>query len=352
MRFWQVAALVLFFAFLAGGPRGVWAQETVRQAPPDAAEGEPTGGEQTAAVRFSLIPLVEAALNGELRWRPDWPSDFPPDGFSPAGGQAGPLSIELSDGGEQFNFRRDNAGRLVEFPYFWDGAWLRVTVSYYASGEIMEMNIGVGADAEPWQIAFPAGAVSFGAAAPAVTAAGGGAAFFVFFVLGGASLSETWYDASGSMLAYYRAGLRPEDDRWRVSSLQSWGEEGVSAVEYFFDSGGNITEIRSLGGAYSALYQDSRPVYWKRQPGASGETAQPPAGFALQWDEQGLLVHCRLLDANDGAETTAVEYRYESRRDGAGNWVNRQDIPLISRFGLLVPQSGRAWTRRINAGGD
>jgi hypothetical protein len=360
MWFRQIVLVVLFPVVLTAAPRGMPAQEG----------GGEVSDSTTGTTAFPLIPLLEIALGDELRWRPDWPLEFPPDGFWPAAndGALGALVVTLSNGAERFSLRRDGAGRLAEFPYFFNDACLQVTAAYYPSGEIMSMRIRGGEPAGNREIEFPEGALSSGTAAPAVRVSGDDGEFFVFFLQSPVSLSETWYDAEGNLSVYYSASLFQEDGFWRISSLQSRGNGGLSAEEYFFDSGGNITEIRSPGGTYTALYRDRRPVYWERLPlsGSSGETSQTRAVYALQWNEQGVLVNLRLIDAGgpaaaDSADEPVVddaaaavpapdipaEYRYEYNPDAAGNWTRRQDIPQISGFGLLIPRPGRTWTRYI-----
>ncbi|MDR0316722.1 MAG: hypothetical protein LBH97_07475 [Treponema sp.] len=304
---------------------------------------------------LSLIPVLETALSGELRWRSDWPFNLPPDSFLIQKDQGKPLLISLSNGTETYNFRRDAAGRIREYPYFLEGSCLQVQIDYAPSGEIARISIsggsassggGPGNMAESLDVEFPSGAISSGSGAPAVRAVMGGAVFFIFFQKTGVSLSETWYNEGGNLLAYYRAALlrnvnpQPDGETWRISSLQAWTAEGLSTEEYYFDSEGNISEIRSLRGRYSALYRGERPVYWD----------MPESGrFFLQWDGQDALVRLSAVAPEQAADKGVAEYRYEYERDDEGNWVSRQDIEMIGSLGVFVPRPGRTWTRNISA---
>jgi hypothetical protein len=344
---------------------------------------------------FSLIPLLEAAFNGELRWRPDWPEDIPPDGFSLTGERTGapriPVALTLSNGVESFGFERDGAGRLREFPFFSRNACLRVKAVYDSSGAMARMSVDITASAASenetgvdsagnqtaqseaveitWDIEFPPGFFPYGDNSPGgvfppLKVSRDNASFFVILFESPAFLSETWYDGEGNPLSYFKAPVRLEDGAWRIQSLHFWSAESSYSEEYSFDSGGNISEVRSTDGRFSALYLGNRPRYWERQP-ASG--SQETSHFALQWDERGFLLSLRLEDtvlasedtplepaagvipAEDaGTEPPPLEYRYEYGWDTGGNWISRQDIVIISRFGVFIPLPDRVWTRRIS----
>ncbi|MDR2433069.1 MAG: hypothetical protein LBD47_00685 [Treponema sp.] len=369
---------------------------------------------ESAPVIFPLIPLLETAFNGELRWRPDWPGDIPPDGFLLAaenllsGGGSGarrpPFFLTLSNGSETFSFERDKAGRLREFPFFSRNARLSVKAAYDDSGAMLSMNVraaackneagGEGADSGisedenagseiteiTWDIEFPPDFFPYserspGGDFPPVKVSQGDTGFFVFFFESQAFFSETWYDGGGNPLVFFRANVRPENGFWTVQALHSWDAKGRQSEEYSFDAGGNISGIRSPEGTFSALYTGNVPRYWERRP-VSGEEAVSRA--ALQWDERGLLLGLSFEDAVPSAgsvpassvETAPLElnlpdappaeeagpppleYRYTYELDTAGNWISRQDIAIIGRFGVFVPRPGRSWTRRISFAGN
>jgi hypothetical protein len=365
--------------FLAGGAFLCYAP--IRAAAQNGQPGEASGGVPEPAV-FSLMPLLEAALSGDLIWRPDWPPDIPPDSFSLPGEQRdAPLSITLSNGDETYRFRRDSAGRLREFPFFSPDARMDVQAVYDSAAELVSMSVSAaapGGNGEAgqtvWNITFPPDFLLYGGPSPVRVSRDGGD-FFVFFLETPAFISETWYDEAGNLLAYFRAAVLRQNGSWRIRSLQTRDAEGRRSGEYAFDAGGNISEVRSPRGVFQALYRDKRPRYWERRPSEGGGDAR----FTLQWDERALLMNLgidpsaradasaladeailaegegnALADASAlAAEATSpVEYRYEYALDAAGNWIRRQDIAIISSFGVFVPRPDRAWTRHIGFTGD
>jgi hypothetical protein len=393
MRFRCVLLCSLVVVSLLYMPVRVAAQAA--DAPPLA---EDSAGEPNAPVPavVPLIPLLEAAFSGNLRWRPDWPEELPPDAFSlPGEGPDAPhrpLSITLSNGTETYTFRRDSAGRLREFPFFMGDSAVRVRAAYGPGGELLSMSVSAalpaadarnadarnadahnatdahaaaeseGLPAESaetvWDCVFPAdftlygGDSRSGALAP-VTVSAGGAAFFVLLRESPAALSETWYDGEGSPLVHYNAPVLWEQGSWHIRSLRTWDGEGPRLVEYAVDSGGNISEVRSPEGRFTALYQGTRPRYWERQPAArpagegEGEPPESPhSRSVLHWDARGFLESLSLENAADSPETP-VEYRYEYTQD-AGNWIKRQDIAITGQFGVFVPRPGLVWTRAIS----
>jgi hypothetical protein len=365
--------LLIFAFFLGSAPAQTnQVQESAvsagTAAPSDTAEAGASAEAPSGPALFSLLPLIEAACNGELRWRPDWPGHFPPDAFILSGEtSAAPrrsVIMVLDDGDEPYRFSRDRSGRLEEFPFFAPNAVLRVSAGYGPSGGIARMSVGVTApaavseaagDESPetrWEIEFPPDFFPYGGASPGgvfppLRVSQGEDFFFVFLFESPVFLSETWYDGEGELLAHFKAAVYRENGFWRIRSLQTWDGQGPRVADYFFDSGGNITGVRSPEGDFQALYRDGRPRYWERRPADSdsGET-ESSVRYSLQWDEPGLL---RVLKTESPAgEEAPAEYRYEYRRDDAGNWVSRQDIAIINRFGVFAPRPDRAWTRRIS----
>jgi hypothetical protein len=398
--------LVVFPAFFpAFFPARAEAQNNPAAGADTAVSAEDPPEDESAPVIFPLIPLLEAGFNGELRWRPDWPDTIPPDGFLLAGekreARRMPFALSLSNGTETFGFERDGAGRLREFPFFLRNARLSVKAAYDYSGAMLSMNVRAAAVSEngtggkgdgesedveseitetTWDIEFPPDFFPYGGASPGgdfppAKVFRGDTVFFVFFFESRAFFSETWYDGEGNPLAFFRANVRPENGSWTVQALYSRDEKGPQSEEYSFDSGGNISGIRSPEGTFSALYRDNLPRYWERQ-----SVSRPPAAFsraALQWDEQGLLLGIsfeypipaaggipaasgEIVPVETGAAPLnaeeagppALEYRYQYERDAAGNWISRQDIAVINRFGILIPRPGRSWTRRISFAGN
>jgi hypothetical protein len=374
MRTWRSLFPLIGVITLLSAPFCVSAQTgKAASVPAEASDA----GTETGPVVFSLIPLLEAAFNGELSWRPDWPADIPVDGFALSPEKSGSsLGIVLSNGVETYTLKRNVRGRLTEFPCFSQGACLQVKAAYGVSGEVLSMivNAGDGSSqtgntaAQTWDIVFPPDFFPCddnppGGTFPPVRVSRGETAFFVVWYESPAFLSETWYDEAGNMSAYFKAPVRWENGRWRALSLQTWDAAGMRSEDYFFDGSGCISEVRSPDGRFSALYRNNRPRYWERQPSGGEETAA--AQMALQWDERGFPASLRFEDAAPAdvpsadsadapvmAESPPLEYRYEYELDIAGNWIKRQDIAIIRRFGVLAPRLERSWTRQIEFTGD
>jgi hypothetical protein len=328
-------------------------------------------GEEGAAPFFPLLPLLETAVSGELRWRPDWPPEIPPDAFSPAGLNS-PQSevlreIILAGGAGTFTLRRDDAGRLRGFPFFFRGMSLQAEFEYGRSDDIKSIGVFVSGE-EPWLFEFPEGFLPCGGSAVSspIKASRGGVVFQVFFFESAGFLSETWYDGEGNFLAYYKAEISRTPSSWRIRSLEKRGPGGVSIEDRFFDSEGNITELSSPEGSFTALYRLKRPLYWEQTnraaadtvadalPDAAEQTAGAAISFILQWDERGFLTLMKYARANEG---NIAECRYEYEEDTRGNWIKRQALSMRADFGLLIPGAGLPWSRQItyeavSAGGD
>ncbi|MDR1318338.1 MAG: hypothetical protein LBJ90_01825 [Treponema sp.] len=333
-------------------------------------------GEEDTAPPFPLIPLLETAVSGELRWRPDWPPEIPPDAFS-AGGRAergAPREILLAGGAGTFTLRRDEAGRLRVFPFFSKGKSLQAEFEYGRSGDIGSVKTLVPGE-DPWRFEFPEGFLPYGggsAVSLPVKASRGGAVFYVFFFEAPGFLSETWYDGDGNFLVYYKAEIYRDSSSWRVRSLEKRDAAGADFEDRSFDSEGNITELSSPEGIFTALYRLKRPLYWTRPPaltdasaladaGASADASAPadtpadaaedlaaspeaPVSFILQWDERGYLTIMKSAETKEG---DIAEYRYEYDLDPRGNWTKRQGLSMTSGFGLLIPGAGLSWIRQI-----
>jgi hypothetical protein len=307
------------------------------------APSAPAGAEE-ALLPLPLSPLLEILAAGDLFWRPDWPEAFPPDAFSLASGRA--LSIVLISGTETLILRRDPQGRLLEFPFFFNGTFTQVQAAYAPSGLIRRLSAETPGD--PWSIDFPEDFLLPGNAAP-VRVNRAGTWYFVLFLEAGFILSETWYDGEGKFFAWYQARIRRDRPSWRIRSLEFRGEGAEGRETRDYDSEDNITAVNSSTGNFSALYRGGRPQYWTRIPLAAPAPGEPPPDlpeqpgkFILQWDERGLLTGKR-PEEGEGAG----EFRYEYETGLQGNWTGRQDIEMISLDGVLVPFSRGTYERQI-----
>jgi YD repeat-containing protein len=288
------------------------------------------------AAEFYLIPLLEAAYSGEITWRPDWPEDFPPDAFTPGAKEKNPIGITLSNNTEDFNFTWNREGRLTEFIFFQqDNSCIKTKIDYAESGAIAGMSVRA---QEDWNIEFPANffpysEISPGGAFGSIKISCNEKTFFVFIFESPLFLTETWYNEEGNLIAFVRANVIREKQGWRIRSMQIQNADSIHDEEYFYDSDGNISEIRSIAGVFSALYMDKRPVFWRRQDNS----------LDLHWDAQGRLVRVK------NAGETPVEYRYEYETDASGNWIKRHEIPIIGIFNVFAPQPPaveKVWSRK------
>ena len=342
----------------------LWALSAAAQEPlPDSPAGE--------APRFiPLGPLLEALAAGDLFWRPDWPGNFPPDAFSLSGGRA--LSLTLTAGGESLCLRRDQEGRLREFPLFFDGTFIPVKAGYDSLGRLQRLSAGAAGDSLVFEV--PENFLNPGAVDP-VRVNLGGTWYFVVVLEEGAALSETWYDEAGNFAAWYRAQIRRDGASWRIRSLESRGGGPLIREDYDFDNNGRITAVHSPRGEFSAQYRNGRPVYWDRSPApeavpaaenaaagtapaddkaavapeaapeaeAAAAAPERPGAFALQWDERGLLTARR-----PRVEEGAGEFRYDYENDRRGNWIRRQDTEMIDLEGIRFPLFRGYYERRIS----
>jgi len=339
------------------------------------AEGEE---EQSDERDFFLVPVLEIVFSGSLRWNPNWPADMPPDGFSLPSGNPPPVALELSNGNDTFVLRRDSEGRLLEFPFFYDGGYAKIKLEYSMSGSLQTMNISFNKfrvpdeesqqdesqdDEETWYVALPPDFLPYselspGGSFPVISVSttllnstaspdsSSDSDFFVFIFESPLFLTETWYDSDGNMLSFCKASVNieknnVEKDAWRIRSLQNHGESGVRIEDRFFDSFGNITELRfysddSEDRRILALYRENKPLYWQRDDFI----------YDLQWDTREILTVIKAWDKTGGFDT---EYRYRYDMDDFGIWIRREEVAYKFQYDLLVPQpqSRGIWTRRF-----
>ena len=348
MRQRVYCAFLVFFLLIAAH---VFSQET-----------EDESGGQTDDRDFFLLPVLETVFSGNPRWSPDWPSDIPPDGFSLPPGNQLFQALELSNGDDTFVLRRGIEGRLLEFPFFYEGGYAKVQIDYSPSGAVQKMNIEFkkisaneedsqdgeeNDEEETWLVTFPPdflpySELSLGGSFPVIRVSSDDSDFFVFIFESPLFLTETWYDSSGNMLAFCKASANLEKGAWRIRSLQIYGESGVRFEDRFFDSSGSITEIRfssddSEERRVIAQYRNSMPVYWQRDDFI----------YDLQWDTRGILTVIKAWDETGSFDT---EYRYRYDTDALGIWVRRDEAAYRVQYDLLTPQpsySRGIWTRRM-----
>ncbi|MDR1410704.1 MAG: hypothetical protein LBI91_00700 [Spirochaetaceae bacterium] len=398
-----VFTLLAVFLFSAGifaqpGPPAFPGGDSPRPVSPDPSAGLSAPAPDLPAGPFPFMLIPETISAGEILWRPDWPVEMPPDIFVVSGparsvtitlefpgaaGRAGsdpsvppepadspsPAGLPGAAARAEYTLAYDGAGRLTDFPFFANGGFFQTRVGYDDLGRIAGLAISAPTS---WQIEFleydgETGRPSLlrlnaGNAAGNTDAAGnadaagsggsGGSWFFVVLEYRGPAASETWYDPAGTGLAFYRYSYTPENGRRRAAEYADLLAGESRAEECYYDSWGNLTGI---GGAYSAVYRDSRPQYWRRPlrlplsgEGAAGEI---PWRFIFQWDEQGFVTRILGYPETEAAETGASgaewDSRYDYSPDANGNWEERREIRMIRRGGYLLPQDGVSITRRI-----
>jgi len=312
---------------------------------------------QTDDINFFLLPVLETVFSGSPHWSPDWPSDFPPDGLFLPPGNPPFIVLELSNGNDTLVIRYNSEGRLLEFPFFYEGGYAKIKLDYSPSGAVQSMNIefkklsaqdeeSENDEEETWLVTFPPDFLPYselspGGSFPVIRVSSDDSDYFVFIFESPLFLTETWYDSDGNMLVFCKASVNMRNGAWRIRSLQIHGEGGVRFEDRFFDSSGNITEIRfSSDGAEDrrvlALYRENVPVFWQCDDFT----------YELQWDTQGLLTVIKAWDAAGGFDT---EYRYRYV-DLFGVWVRREEAAYRVQYDLLTPQpsySRGIWSRRL-----
>jgi hypothetical protein len=231
--------------------------------------------------------------------------------------------------------------------------YIRVKAVYADTGALQSMNasffpsdvpVEIQADQTEekiWDIEFPVGFIPYGDFSPGGTFSPakigcGDSIFYVFFFESPAFFSETWYDGEGNFLSFCKALVDRNKPAsvctWRIRSLQIHGSASSRFEDYFFDSDGNITEVRLSEKLFQAVYRNGHPRYWRYQDGPQ---------YELHWDIQGFLTSIRTID---------IEYRYEYGRDASGNWINRIETAYRTQIDLLIPTpsySRGTWNRRI-----
>jgi len=295
---------------------------------------------------FPLALVLEAAgLTGEEYnkgndnfWRPDWPLELPPDSFMVRNGKLSEAAV-FGDG-VSLVLRYDPEGRVEEFPFMLNGNIVRVSLMYRGGLEIHAMDLSFESEEDVYRFEFLEYLDSY----PSLVRASYGELWcFVSLSKRGNVIMETWYDEEGIALGAYAFSLIKIGENTRISAVRDYSNRD-GFVEYFYDSRNLLTESSGFNGVFKVLYfLEDLPRYWERRPANSNGAGN----FALQWDENGFLL--RITADTYPADTypadSRVDYRYEYTVDERGNWIERREIRMISRFGLLVPSPGTTFTR-------
>jgi hypothetical protein len=308
--------------------------------------------EQKNSWDFLLIPLLETVFSGNVQWRPDWPFYIPPDSFMVSSENRLPVLVELFNDSENFTVRRDTEGRLLEFPFFLADKYASVRIVYSNRGILQRMEIllknysSSASDMQSEETAmniyfpadfFPYSGLSPGGAFPVIRVSSDDSEYYVYIFETPSFLTETWYDAAGNMILHSKTDTEVINGAWRIVLKQIYDVSGIRFVDYFHDSGGNITEVRSIDVVSSAVFRENRLTLWQFD------------GFIseLQWDTQGILKNIKTWDENG---LFSVEYRYDHEKDTRGNWIRRRETAFMRQYDLMVPQvsySASFFNRRI-----
>jgi hypothetical protein len=373
------------------------------------------------------------SLDWQPDWPVSLPPDaFTPNGAangSATGDADRPLVIVLGTEEGDYTLRRDGRGGLREFPFPFDESeggppqGRRLYQVSFLGAPTGDANDDAGytgftvtlpgpaGDPSPvplWTVEFLRFTYDGDAPLPVLCRlSGGGVWYFAALEYRGRRASETWFDAAGVALGifnYTGEEGAAEFDTARLR-LQTWtafapspgtaalppaassaaGQPGAGQFpasgpgavplpaesRYFYDSFGNVAELKTPAGNYSARYRrKNRPRYWHRplpqafspiaiSPGGAftalaadypaGAETPRPAFFSFQWDERGLLVRLSGQSEDGGF---LQDSRYEYILDRWGNWTERRETIYIRSAGYLVPAAERRVTRRIEYQGD
>jgi hypothetical protein len=307
--------------------------------------------EKNTQPNLLLIPILEAILSNNIYWNPEWPSAVPPDGFLIKNTKSQPSIIELYNGTVNFSVKRNAQGRLAEFPFFLSDGYAVVQVIYnetalrrvnitkfsYASDEetspSQEMTLIINFPPE----FLPYSELSLGGVFPVLNVMADDTPYFVFIFESPLFLSETWFNADGDMVLFSKAETIVDKGEWRIKTLQIHNDSGIYFIDYYHDSYGNVTEIRSDDRVISAFYRENLPRY------KTGNDLR----YEYHWDTQGILTAVKGLAGND---FLFAEYRYGYDQDTTGNWVSRRETAYVNQYELMAPNfsySRGIWNRRI-----
>ena len=319
----------------------------------DTEDPVPEAPEPLKDVPCPVGPVLLAALQKDIAWRPDWPTTLPPDAFTLTVGKASSITLILE--GAEYRVCWEK-GVSVEFPVCLQGSFAQVQRIIRDSKKIKSLTIRMDIS---WNLEVINHEDPYRFLARLT---GGEQVYFLAFQSDHTGISETWYDPEGNALGFFRSRSRYAGEDPRIGSLVSYTGGDETNEWYEYDSFGNVSEIAAPQGTFSARYyqkqqkngRKSYPRYWERQvfespsPDSAGEgppISQGMQNYTFQWDEKGFLVS--MLEASDGNPETVVVSQYAYTLDRRGNWTERQEIRMLRRLGVLVPSPGLTIKRRI-----
>lgn len=315
--------------------------------PPEESESPGEG-----PVFFPVNALLSALRAPDIRWQPNWPITMPPDAFVVEHGQARSITLTMESGLLQISWNRTSP---VDFPFLFQGKFIQTRRIFEESGKIRELIIDEAG--RLWHIEFPDGDDP---TLLIIRITQGEEVFFGVIQRALIRDMETWYDRDGTPLAVFTYRFDRSGEGPRIVKIQNQHTGEEAQTEQYQDSFGNISEIISPLGRFSARYtKDGRPRYWDRwillpmPAGEDGEESVLPEfhqSYTFQWDEAGFLV--RITGTPGPGEEDPVDIRFDYTLDERGNWIERREIRMIPRFGVLVPSPGPRISRAIEYGED
>ncbi|MDR1986032.1 MAG: hypothetical protein LBP88_03545 [Treponema sp.] len=302
---------------------------------------------------YPLGPVLLTGIQKDIAWRPDWAITVPPDAFTLTAGKAAAITLVLE--GAEYRVCWKN-GSLVEFPVCLQGSFAQIQRVLRDSKKIKSLTIRKDLS---WNLEVIHYENPYRFLARLT---GGEQVYFLAFQSDHTGISETWYDPEGNALGFFSSRFRYAGEDLRIGSLVSYTGGDETSEWYEYDSFGNVSEILAARGSFSALYyqnnqknqQKSYPRYWERQvleepsPDSGGEDPPITGGiqnYTFQWDEKGFLVG--MLEGSDRHAEPAAASRYEYTLDRRGNWIERQEIRMVPRLGVLIPSPGLTIKRLI-----
>lgn len=326
----------------------LYGEEAVEPKTPDESQAPEAG-----PVFFPVNALLAALRVPDLRWRPDWPLTMPPDAFAAGQGRGRPRSITLILDSGELQMTRNRDGFPGDFPFWFQGNFIQVRAVLGEAGTFRELIID---DArKPRHIEFLGGDDS-ALGITRITQEEG--VFFGVIQRASAGDIETWYDREGIPRGVFTYFFNGSGEEPGIRYIKNRYEGGETEETYSYDGFGNISGVNSPLGVFSAGYtREGRPRYGERRvlrpvpEEGKGEEPVPPEfyqSYTFQWDEKGFLV--RITGTPGSGDEDPVDFRYDYTLDERGNWVERREIRMIPRFGMLVPQPGSRIIRRIEYG--
>jgi hypothetical protein len=312
-----------------------------------------------------LFELFDAAAGNALDWRPDWPLMFPPDMYRVSSGNAAASITVTFEIPAAFNSSPDSSGTappleyapitvrryngaLAAFPVFLERSaetpypcFVQGTAEYAGNGAIRRIS-AEGFEAEALEHDWENRPVL-------VRLLISGEYFFSALEYGGNRVTETRYRTDGAPASVMERDGSGGDIR-AAFGADGTGTETRLALR---NASGAVSELRLPAGIWSASYERrglpryltwTAPVNDGVSEGAAEEPVSRTGRCIFQWDENGRLVRCTLVDTEGRALSAS---RYEYVLDSRGNWTERREILMRSAGERFFSAPGPVIRRRI-----